>query len=144
MKTKLLFISMLMFLLVSCEEKEWKQSDISLVPVYQVDYLSNDMALEIYQEKPLLLEYTNSTLVSAYEMSDYSNTSTDSLYLLSFNRMDSVLVDSTLSLVTKHFDIQAEMANDTGIMNITYIHNNLDTVMSSQVDISILESEVYN
>lgn len=144
MRTKLFLISILTLLLISCEEKEWKQSDIELVPVFQVDYLNSAEALEIYQDKPLLLEYKTNTLVSAYEMKSYSNTSTDSLYQISFNRMDSMLVDSALVEVTKYFDISAAMANDTGIMDITYVYNGMDTVANSQIDISIKETEVYN
>ncbi len=144
MKTKLFLISILTLLLVSCEEKEWQQSDISLVPVFQVDYVNSDMALEIYKEKPLLLEYSTSTLVSAYTLNDLSDQSTDSLYLISFNRMDSMMVDSAMAQVSKYFDIQASIATDTGIMNITYVYNNLDTVAASQVDITIQDTEVYN
>lgn len=144
MKLKFIIISLLTLLLMSCEEKEWKQSDVALVPVYQVDYLSNDMSLEIYQEKDLLLEFQNRTLVSAYEMLDYTDASTDSLYVLSFSRLDSMLVDSMMAQVSKIFSIEAEMANDTGIMNILYIYNTTDTVDASQIDISIKDTEVYN
>lgn len=141
---KFILISLLTLLLVSCEEKEWKQSDVSLVPVYQVDYLSSSEALEIYQEKSLLLEYENSLLVMSYEMENYADTSTDSLYIVSFSRMDSMIVDSMMAQVTKSFEITAAMANDTGIMNVVYIYNNLDTITNSTVDISIVDTEVYN
>ena len=141
---KFILISLLTLLLVSCEEKEWKQSDISLVPVYQVDYLSSNETLEIYQEKSLLLEYENSLLVTPYEIENYADTSTDSLYIVSFSRMDSMVVDSMMSQVSKVFEIKAEMATDTGIMNIVYIYNNLDTITTSTVDISIVDTEVYN
>lgn len=141
---KFILISLLTLLLVSCEEKEWKQSDISLVPVYQVNYLSSNEALEIYQTKPLLLEYENSLLVTPYELENYTDTSTDSLYLIKFSRMDSIVVDSMMAQVSKVFEIKAEMANDTGIMNIVYIYNKLDTIATSTVDISIVNTAVYN
>lgn len=143
MKLQLLLISLLTLLLVSCDEKEWKQDDIALVPVYQVNELASAKALEVYQEKDLLLEYETSNLVQAFTMMDYTDASTDSLYLLSFARMDSMVVDSVMTEVTKLFSVKAEMANDTGIMNVVYLLAN-DTLATSLVDISVLDTEVYN
>lgn len=144
MNIKLIFIGLVTLLLVSCETKEWKQNDITLVPVYQVNDIASNLALEIYQEKDLLLEYTNSILLSAYEMAAYNDASTDSLYTITFSRTDSLAIADVMTQVEKNFNITANMSTDTGIMNIVYLHNTVDTVAVQNYDITILDTEVYN
>lgn len=64
-------------LLTSCgEEKVWKQSDIAYTPVYTVTGTSSDVnSLDLYPEKGIAIEYTNSsTILTKYVLNSINDT----------------------------------------------------------------------
>ncbi|WP_298493843.1 hypothetical protein [uncultured Algibacter sp.] len=128
---KILSLLILVLTMYNCdEENNFKESDINLVPVYSLTEINNDgpFKINIYKEKPLIVEYSSNVTLSNYASSGYADTSTDIMYQITVNK----IVDG----VAVNYVISADKTTGEGTLNI-------DSGASTH-NVLLTEEEVYN
>ena len=130
---KCLGLFAMVFTLFSCdEESPFIEPNVELVPVYAItDIVGTNapLAINIYREKDLIVEYTSSVDAFSYTSASFSDTSTDTNYEISVAK----LVDGNAI----GYWISADKT--TGVGTLTVVS---DTEVVYQINIS--EKEVYN
>lgn len=128
---KILVLLILVISLVSCDEEDnFVKSEIELVPVFAITDISGSnapFAINIYQQKSLIVEYSSSINAKNYVSSGYSDTSTDSTYEISVTKlMDNISVN---------YDISADKLTGDGTLTVD---------AATVYNIMVSEEEVYN
>lgn len=133
MKTIIKYISILAIVLTftNCEEESnFQDPNIALVPVYSITDIqgtNTPFKINIYKLKSLIIEYSSSVNATSYTSSSYMDTSTDTNYEISVNKMD----DGS----TVNYLINADKATGVGTMTVDG---------TTTFDIIIAEEDVYN
>lgn len=75
--------------LISCDEKEWLQPDIDLTIAYSITNITGLGAVKInvYKEKPLIVEYTTSVALKNYDSSTFVDSSDDTTINFTVNKI---------------------------------------------------------
>jgi len=127
---KYLAILFITVTITGCEEDDnFKQSEVSLTPIYSITEISggNPFKINIYKQKSLIVEYTSEVNVVNYTSSQYSDTSDATNYQVSVNKVD---VDVTTTYV-----VSADKVTGNGTLTVDGV-----TVYT----IKLIEEEVYN
>ena len=127
---KYLAILFITVTITGCEEDDnFKQSEVSLTPIYSITEISggNPFKINIYKQKSLIVEYTSEVNVVNYTSSQYSDTSDATNYQVSVNKVD---VDVTTTYV-----VSADKVSGNGTLTADGV-----TVYT----IKLIEEEVYN
>jgi hypothetical protein len=115
----------------SCEEEDnFKQSDASLTGVYSITEISGNgspFKINIYKEKSLIIEYTTEVNLSSFTSAEYSDTSTDTNYQITVNKIE----NSTTTV----YVISADKTTGDGTITIDG---------SSVQSIKVSETQLYN
>lgn len=93
-KIVIISIAFVALVLASCDSKIWPESDIEKVPVYRVTDIAGIDApyeLQVYQTKPLLIDYLNEVTATPLTMLNYQDMSGD-LYDVKFSAKDSISI----------------------------------------------------
>lgn len=139
----------LTLLFSACDEKEWVARDVELVPVYTLSNFTNDKPLsqDVYQTKSLMIEFTTAVQLLTYDLSDFSDNSTDTTYVFSYAlTMDQELdngVDTIIqTLVTRECAVSA-LIDSINWGTIQYIdHMQYDTLTTDDMETIIGSSMV--
>ncbi len=148
MKNKILLIIIVAISAVftSCKNEEWPVSDIKLVPVYSITNIQGKAStylLNVYREKPLLVENINSSSFVKFTTVDYTDNSTDTDYVISFSvpkeSKDNVVIQTKI-------DYSATASKTTGIGVIVITKYNADdTVLPAEtLTMKLAQIEKYN
>ncbi len=148
MKNKVLsiFVLALLFFTTSCDEQQWPVSDVKLVPIYQLTNIVGTNApysIEIYKEKPLLVEFSNAVNVKSLAYSNYADLSTELNYNMKFKATEkskSILGADTL--LTRRYELNGVKASNTGTLKIVK-YNKTDSTTNSYT-IKIADASRYN
>ncbi|QQY83284.1 hypothetical protein JJL45_04655 [Tamlana sp. s12] len=125
---------------VACEdESNFKDFDAEETPVYSLTEINNNgpFKINIYQEKPLIIEYATPVNVSNYATKDYSDTSNDTTYEIE---------------VTKIVELLDEDGEYIGEEEVTYLVNADKTTGQGTLtengttvyNVMVTDTEVYN
>lgn len=132
---KFLTLFSVILTLSSCDDEvEWRQSEVELTPVYAItDITGNNapaVAIHIYKDKPLIIEYTTDVNVVSFDSSGYSDMSTESNYQIT------VIKNSG----TEQFEyiVTGDKTSGVGTLSIN------DGINTEIYDTVISEDEVYN
>lgn len=89
---KYIAIFAIVFSFTSCdEESNFKESDISLTSVYTLTEITGANAafkINIYKQKNILTEYSSVDKLKSYETSGFVDSSTDTNYEVTVNKLD--------------------------------------------------------
>ncbi|UMB61694.1 hypothetical protein MHL31_05685 [Lutibacter sp. A80] len=115
--------------ITSCEEEEWLAPDIEITNVYSITNITglDVVKINVYKEKPLIIEYATDVVLNNYNSSNFINSSTDTNIEFSVNKISG---DSTIS-----YAVIADKTTGNGTLTIN------DT---SEYAINVSEIEVYN
>ncbi len=133
MKKVLKFIAVLaiVFSLTSCdEENNFKESDISLTEVYTLTEIAGPNAafkINIYRQKNILTEYANSDNLKSFVSSGFVDTSTDTNYEITVNKLED---DSTFNYV-----LSADKLTGAGTLTVDGI---------TVYNVIVTEDQIYN
>ncbi len=122
---------MLVLKMYNCdEENNFKESDINLVPVYSLTEINNGgpFKINIYKEKPLIVEYSSNVTLFNYASPGYADTSTDI--------MNKITVYKIVDGVAINYVISADKTTGEGTLTI-------DSGASTH-NVLLTEDEVYN
>ena len=116
-------------LLCSCEKKDLKESDIGLVPVYNISNIQGEEApfsIDLYIDDPLVIVYPNANQLEAYEIADYVDDSTASEYDFSFVKSVKTTTeeDNNEIYAVETYQVKGEVGSNSDIMIIKSINGN--------------------
>jgi len=152
---KNIFWSLLALIIVlsSCEKKEWPLSDIKQVPVYNISSVvrtspfvagySIPFTLEVYKEKPLMIEYVNAKLLKPLATTMYVDASNETDFNVSFKATE--IAKTTLgkdTVLNRRYEMNGVKATLSGTMKIVF-YTKTDSVVQS-FTMKFAESMVYN
>lgn len=92
----------LALLFIACEEKQWVARDTELVPVYSLTGFNKNIPLQqdVYQTKPVMVQFDTEVQLKHFDMSDFSDESTDSTYAFSYTlAMDEEINNSVDTII---------------------------------------------
>jgi hypothetical protein len=133
MKNKIKYLGLLTIIIAffNCsEESNFKEPDIALVPVYAITNIvgtNAPYAINIYQQKSLIVEYSTSVNPVNYVSSNYVDSSTETNYEISVSKL---VEGGSISYL-----ISAD--KETGIGTLSVDGGTVYTI-------TISETEVYN
>lgn len=109
---KYIAIFSVIFTLTSCDEKEWLAPDIEATSVYSITDITGFTAVKInvYKEKPLIIEYATSVALKNYTSSTFVDASTDTTISFSVNK---VTADGTVS-----YSVTADKITGVGSLTV--------------------------
>jgi len=115
----------------SCtEETNFKEPDIALVPVYAITNIvgaNAPFAINVYKEKPLIIEYTTSVNPNSFTSSGYVDSSTATNFEFAVNKLANGTVVS--------YRVSADKVSGNGTLTVDNV-----TVYT----IKVAEKQVYN
>ena len=135
MKNNIKYLGLFAIILAffSCsEESNFKDPDIALVPVYAITNIVGSnapFAINIYKEKPLIIVYNTSVNPISYMATGYTDSSTESNYEITVNRVSEN--DTVIYTITAD--------KTTGVGNLTIVG-----ASTTAYTIKVIEKEVYN
>lgn len=120
MKNIIKFLGLLAIVisLSSCEEKQWLQPDIELVPVYSITNIEGVLApfqINIYQEQPLIIEYQKEDNAESFQSTDFTDTSTENMYEISVNKLDDEKVITYVVSADKQTGVGTLVITNAGV-----------------------------
>ncbi|MBJ7881528.1 hypothetical protein [Gelidibacter salicanalis] len=131
MKAILSYLSILLIVIAvtSCNvEENFQEPNIELVPVYSITNIQGPSApfkINIYRQDDLIVEYSSSVNASNFNSDNYSDTSTEDMYILS---VDKITADGSINYL-----ITADKGTGQGTLTmngtITY------SIVISQTDV---------
>ncbi|GAF02163.1 hypothetical protein [Saccharicrinis fermentans] len=134
-------------LLGGCDESEWPESSVKLVPVYSATDIDGEgapFALEIYQEKPLLIEYVNANILNSFSYYDFVDKSSSTRFDLSYAIQRPAITDAgkdtLITNVYRLFGLKNDLKPDTLWYGVAI---SVDTTYS-EFYTTIEEKQVYN
>ncbi|BAX78481.1 hypothetical protein [Labilibaculum antarcticum] len=139
----------LVFATFSCEYEEYDVPDIELTSVYTISETNNETMdqINIYRETALLTVW-NDKFISSYETNNYSDTSDETTYMVSFTATESVTVtdaEGNESMGTKTYDYVISADKVTGVTSVEILVTQPDASTSTiSVSGTLTETEVYN
>lgn len=130
----------------SCKNEPWPVSDIKLVPVYSITNIQGQVStyiLNVYREKPLLVENLNSSSLVKYTTVDYVDNSTETDFAVTFSVPKETKNDVVIQ--TKiDYNISASKATGIGVIVITK-YNTDDTLLQTiSLTMKLTQIEKYN
>ncbi|MFR9581479.1 MAG: hypothetical protein SNH01_07495 [Rikenellaceae bacterium] len=142
-KLRVFFVAVVALLSVACEEVEWTTDSPTYVPVYVISDIKDTEGLlelasiDIYQEKPIMIQHTDKDVLVKYDMIDYIDATDSDAYDISFKVEESDSSTGELTM-SKSYSIYG-----TKMMGFVYlkIKDNLsdsdDLYFDSDADIAI-------
>ncbi|OEK07665.1 hypothetical protein A8C32_16940 [Flavivirga aquatica] len=138
----------LIFSVIGCgEEAEFQASDIELVPIYYVTDIVGSEAphsIEVYKEKPLLIEFSSKVQAKSFAISNYQDLSDGTAFNITFDKV--VLMeqeDGSFIDVVNSYVINADVLTGDGSIEITW-QNSDNTFTTETYTIKLVETERYN
>lgn len=113
--------------MVSCDEKEWLAPDIELTSVYSITNITNlgVVKINVYKQKPLIVEYVTNVNPKNYTSSGFVDSSTDTTIEIAFNK---VVEGGQVS-----YAVFADKA--TGVGSITVNGTSVYTIKISEIEV---------
>ncbi|MCL7752663.1 hypothetical protein [Polaribacter sp. Z022] len=128
---KYIAIFAIVFSFTSCdEESNFKESDISLTSVYTLTEITGTNAafkINIYKQKNILTEYSSVDKLKSYETSGFVDSSTDTNYEVTVNKLDDG--------VSSSYVLSGDKLTGTGTLTVDGV-----TVFN----VVIAEDQIYN
>lgn len=134
----------------SCEKKDLKQSDISLVPVYNISNIQGrgnvaPFAIDVYMEKPIVIVYPTASELIVYEIKNYLDSSTDGEYDFTFIKSVQTTTEEGNNKIyaVETYEINGDINSGSGIMTIKSVNGN-GNLSTKKYTVSIDKEKRYN
>lgn len=136
----------LILLFSGCKQDEWPVADIVQVPVYSLTKIvgtNAPFAIDIYKDKPILLEFASSTLVKKLNTLDYLDNSNDTNFMLTFKATEkSKSIVGTDTLLNRRYELNALKTTQLGTLKVV-TYNKMDSIVTNYT-IKVAEETRYN
>lgn len=135
----------MLFVFGACKKDSlWNKPTVKLVPIYHLSNITgtNDLYIvEIYKEKPLIIEFKNISLADSYVSSNYTDNSTATNFnILLTKNIEKKDTNGVIIKSSEKYEVTGVKATNAGNLKVT----NADGITVYNYGIKIQESEVYN
>jgi hypothetical protein len=140
---KIITVICVTLVMFGCEKESIFEGtpDIELVKVYTLSNITGSglNKINVYQTKPLLIEYETATKVAKYTSKGFVDSSTDTNYEVVLNKVVDILDDAGVKTGETIIGYTISADKTTGDGTLTVL-----TDVSTVYNIKVTETEVYN
>ena len=147
MKKSFIYSSFILLLFVfgACKKDSlWEKTSVKLTPIYQLTNITGTdplYSVEIYKEKPLVIEFINVSLASSYVSSNYTDNSTATNFnVLVTKNIEKKEANGAITKSAEKYEVTGVKDTNSGNLKVTAA----DGVTVRNYGIKIQETTVYN